>query len=527
MLLGAVWVASRTKLDLRWVIGGVLAVVLVASLHYSWEAAEGDDSTARFAFFALGARAWELAIGAALALTLPALQRLGSASGTLLVAAGAAAIGGAVLLFHEAIPFPGLAALVPTLGAAAIITGICLAPGAMIARVLASPPMVVIGLLSYSWYLWHWPLLAIAQAHALGVQDLWRDLGIAVLALGLAGLTYVLIENPIRRRRVAINWSNARVLGAGAAASLTIIAAAQVLDAYANRLAESQPIQELVEAMRELDNSWSRRLCENRKHSLGLIPVSRCLPHLNDGQKLILVWGDSHAAHWIAMLEASDVAGRSALLPRWMGGCPPLLEVMPVKAERREEHCARFNNAVLAEIDKLQRDGRLTGVVLAARWPAYLGTPTPSGDPVRTLWHRGRPARGIANDVALAEGLQATLRKLAERGIKVLVIAPSPEQRFEVPLCLSRHSVEFCSESRHIAEDNRARALQAVHAAMKGSKNSHLWDPLPVLCDESRCSVKQDGVIIYSDAHHLSQTSSRRLARYMKDSVGWLSMSQN
>ena len=164
----------------------------------------------------------------------------------ILAGIGILSIAGAVSLFQEGTPFPGVTALLPTLGAAAIILGGALAPQSTASKLLSSRPFVAIGLLSYSWYLWHWPLLAIVRAYELGAKDLWRDGAIAFIALGLAWLTYSFVEHPIRSRKVWSGWTNIRVLGAAAAAAVALIAAAEGVQIYANRLSTDSRYERFV-----------------------------------------------------------------------------------------------------------------------------------------------------------------------------------------------------------------------------------------------------------------------------------------
>ena len=115
--------------------------------------------------------------------------------------AGLALIVYSVVALDHATPFPGWVAIFPVLGSALLIAGMTADEDGFVRRILALKPMVFIGLLSYSWYLWHWPLLSLFRIYNLGVQDVAANAVIIVLALVLAWLTYVLIENPIRVRR--------------------------------------------------------------------------------------------------------------------------------------------------------------------------------------------------------------------------------------------------------------------------------------------------------------------------------------
>jgi peptidoglycan/LPS O-acetylase OafA/YrhL len=201
------YVARARKWQRPRLVLAVLAVICATSFAAGWWWSNGEGKAVRHAFYLIFSRAWELAIGAFLALALPYAAIRSRFLGEGLCALGLTAVIVAVVTFDSTIPYPGVAALVPTLGTAAVIAGGTLAPGCWSARLLGSPPAVAIGLVSYSWYLWHWPLLALARGDALGERDLGRDIAIGVLTLGLAWLTYRFIEKPIRSRQVWAEWS--------------------------------------------------------------------------------------------------------------------------------------------------------------------------------------------------------------------------------------------------------------------------------------------------------------------------------
>lgn len=189
--LGAAATARRRLLT-------VLVPLTVASFVLSVVLTHSDPIPAYFSPFT---RAWELAVGALVAVLEPnLLRRVGRAPwANALGVLGVAAIIGAGLAFTAATPFPGTAAALPVLGAAAVLAaGTASSGGAISSRVLGIAPMRLIGRLSFGWYLWHWPVLVIATEHSTEPLSYGTRLLLMLGALALAALSLVLIENPIR-----------------------------------------------------------------------------------------------------------------------------------------------------------------------------------------------------------------------------------------------------------------------------------------------------------------------------------------
>src|SRR3954447_3313191 len=181
-------------------IGLVVAMVALLSfgLGVVWTA-----SDAPLAFFLLPARAWELAVGASLAIGVARLTRLRTSVATIAVGAGLALILAGAVVFDIDTPFPGTAALLPVVGTALVIAGGIPQPLNGVSRVVAVRPMRWIGGISYSLYLWHWPLLVLPAA-AVGRALPWpARLGLVALTFVLAEASRRWIEDPIRHGRVA------------------------------------------------------------------------------------------------------------------------------------------------------------------------------------------------------------------------------------------------------------------------------------------------------------------------------------
>lgn len=513
LLLAAAWIAHRARLKVMPVVVTLLTLIFFASLSYSQISLEAGGKDARAAFFVLPARAWELAIGAAVALWAPRLKLLPVSLGAALSLLGLVAIALSVAMLSAGKLFPGVAALLPTVGAAVLIVGGSLSPKSFVTRALSSRPLVGIGLLSYSWYLWHWPLLSMFRSLDGGVQ-VWRDCALALLALGLAWLTYIWVERPIRTRTLFGNWRPWRVALVSGAGALLIIVSAQALNAYSDYLEQSSTYKRLAQAAN--DKTWGGSRCHDDN---GLCPRDPGTKY----RGTVVLWGDSHADQFAPMVHAAVAPLGLDLLSRDKGGCPPVSNVVVYSGADLLEACTTFNDGALSDIKRLSERGELVGVVLSARWPLYLNERKPSGIPSSLLiaLPEQPPSQNVAPD-SLRVGLESTIKALVARGLKIVVIAPAPEQRFDIPKCLARRSLDACSISRSQGELYRHTAMTAIGAAIDHSKSVRLWDPFVALCDSVRCPAEQHGVPLYHDDGHLTFTASLDLAKGFSQPAAWL-----
>ena len=186
--------ARRTRLRPKPLLFGVLGVIALASLGYSVVHTASDPATA---YFYSTTRVWELAIGALLAFAVVRLGSLPRGLAELLGAAGLLLVLWSAFFLDSKTPWPSAWALAPTVGAALIIAAGCATQGTVTARLLSLRPMVWIGGLSYAIYLWHWPLITLAQAARPGIRIRYLVV-LGLLSIVLAWLTKHLVEDPIR-----------------------------------------------------------------------------------------------------------------------------------------------------------------------------------------------------------------------------------------------------------------------------------------------------------------------------------------
>jgi peptidoglycan/LPS O-acetylase OafA/YrhL len=482
--------------DYRRKVGAVLVAVASTSFVFSLWCLSRTESAA---FYLMPARAWELAVGAFVAL-LPLGDRsnqsrfLGSALGY----GGLAAIAYAVTSYDRNTPFPGGAALLPVLGTVAVIAGNGLAPSGLPARLLSNKGMVGIGLVSYSWYLWHWPLLAIARSVRLGGRDPLRDFLLAgILAFVLACATYRWIEKPVRCS------PGLRSLGAGAnigfatLASVTCILFAASLGAWA-KYGSKSPI-EIEMAAAQHDMSPLHVTCQNTlDQEPRLAPLDECL--IPGGKELVdvVLLGDSYAEHWMPALTQVSATNGMSFYQLTRDACPPLLEFKITHSDPTQaSKCLEFQQVAFEEIRRLRTERGLRAVILSASWRLYAGE-------------------------RMETALGATLDALDRLGVRVLIIGNSPNLPNEVPECLLRYAERLCAMTRADFNNQRAETSDAIDRAARGRNNVRILDPTPLLCNDEVCPAIRDGVVTYMDKGHITATASRNLATSISAGLAWL-----
>src|SRR6201999_948170 len=324
LMLATTWFWRRRGHSVRPVLWVVLALILAGSLVYG--VILTDDKPA-FAYFDTFARAWELGLGAALALA--GTGKLPRLSAVALGWIGVAAIVYASFAFTAETTFPGTAALIPTLGAAALIlSGTALAETvggvtgfkAGAGWILSLPPIRYVGRISYSWYLWHWPFLVFAAA--IWGPRLSVAAGLAAVAASWVPtqLTHTLVEDPVRRapalkrlpnRAIALGLACTLIavgVGLGLRAAQPSVRTAKISDVPGAAALPEQPTpQETAVALRP--NPLKARADRGRSYYEGCMVgiegtnSNRCFYGKPHGEKTIVLFGDSHAMQYFPAVE--------------------------------------------------------------------------------------------------------------------------------------------------------------------------------------------------------------------------------
>ena len=497
---------------------GIL-LVLIPSLLFSiyYTAAEPE-----VAYFVTTTRLWELAIGAALAVFAPQVARIPHWLGYTLGWAGLAAIVAATLWFSDSMPFPGSAALVPTLGAAAIIAaGMNGRAERGVGRLLTIRPMRFIGDISYSLYLWHWPLIVIAPSVPFWGLTIYHRLALLALCFALAWLTKRFVEDPARGWKV-LTSRPARVTLWSSLAAMVVVALVAATAWFVNApayAAGARAIQQLQEdpppcfgAAAVLDPA-----CADADFGDDILPApgfagidrpgdEQCFVQLTDARPVscefgsddpdaprVALVGDSHAFQLLSTFQRMAEDNGWRLVTWFKGACPwnttPLSTPGAFGAA-----CTEWRDGVRDAMADAELDAVFTAAIATT---PYASTGYDS-----------------AHDAAVA-GYRDAWGEVLDRGIPVITVADNPVWETDPNKCLRTRDVAECDAARSavlVADD-------PLRDAAAGLDGVTLLDFTDVFCDDAVCAPVVGGANIYRDQDHLTVTFADTLAPWYAEAI--------
>lgn len=486
-----------------WMMIGLSALSLGLSI-----ATSARDNA--FAFYLPFTRVYELGIGGILALMPP--PRLSRPMREVLGGTGLVMMALAFAFFDAGTVFPGGAALLPCLGAALVIAGTDRTT--LTGRLLSLRPVVYVGLLSYSWYLWHWPVLVMARQYYVTL-DLASGLVVACLALsfGLAVLSLHFVEGPFRRRRIAATRSSVFTLS-GIILSASVAVGLMIWTTGGLPARMPTEVRNIVATMdKDLDLSGGLRcrteglakICRNRMAEANL-PIRSIL--LGDSHMQVL------APDLLRAMDSEGIAAEAV----FRGGCPPLSGVVIVAKQRAKTDCDRFMTQAL---DRIAATPDLEQVVLHARWALYgsgerAGRET--GGPLFLAPLSQMTAQDISANLPLLENRIASLvDRFAAQGADTVIVGSVPEIGWHVARTLTNHvrfgiAVPDIPFAEDFAPDRRGMT-DARLAQMAQMRETLSYIPVTEIFCMQTCSFwdARREYPLYSDSNHLTPAGTRRL----------------
>lgn len=436
------------------------------------------------AYFLLPTRAWELLAGCLLALHLKRfpgnrmLHELSGIIGLLLIVASG-------LILSPSSRFPGLTAFPSCLGAVLVIAA-GQSENTSVFRILSAKPLVAVGLISYSLYLWHWPVLVFVQYWGMGITP-WRwRLAAVVISLLLAAASTLWIEAWFRGSRWPRPVPAPITFCLGGLTLVTTLCVAF--------LQQWQPVSPLMS-----ERALSLAAGVNDKAFITECNVadvqSTKLPTLgsplSDSVVDVVIWGDSHA---MAAAPAVDAAARNLKLAGLIAthsATPPLLSFVSSSPFGLGRQNLQFSTAVIQMVEQADRPV----VVMVALWSFYYAE----------------------NPGLFKTALAETLSRLSSARVPVILLLEVPKQQYaEIPKALARAEIFGEAGQLGVSVQEHRQRVYSVQALIRQLAEQYpsiqVLDPEECYCNSSGfCAAEADGASIYRDSHHLTVQGSMRM----------------
>ncbi len=486
------------------VVGGVVIGSYVLALIWT-------DIAAPWAFFSLPTRAWQLGVGALIAIGLIRLPRqLPPMAAATSVWLGLAVIVVGVVTIGSDTPYPGAAALIPVAGTALVIIGGSHS-STLPSRLLATRFPRWVGRISYSLYLWHWPLLVLVPI-ALGIDSVAFNLFLVVVATGMAWASTELYEAPIRQGRLLAMTPRKNVITAVVASVLVATAAlaagainegpkgtrddgAVSPSGTIGAAVRSGPVPAdltppLTGAYWDLPDGYD----DDCHLDFPEVEAPGCTYGPEDAATTVLLLGDSHAQQWLPALQSLAEERSWRLRAITKAACPMIDATVwngPLKRGYRE--CDEWRERALRLIE--EEDPALVFVSSADMYE---------------LVDEGGARLEEGDEAAAAEALTRYLARMTERA-PVIVLADTPRVGYDPAECLATSDdVADCDIDRERMFDAAYARIEADAAAAAGAD---LISAADWLCFEDDCPLIRGSKLVYRDRHHLTATFAALLSQ--------------
>ncbi|OSM02588.1 acyltransferase family protein [Magnetofaba australis] len=493
LLILLIWRINKT-----WLLRVIVALGFISLATAQW----GAEAHPQANFFLLPSRWWELALGAIIGIRLFHTPGTPNPHYSLVFANALSLLGiflitASIFAFDEKTPYPSFYALAPTVGTGLII--LFATPGTICGRLLGSKPFVAVGLISYSAYLWHQPLLALARHyHLMGHPPEILRLCLAFITLPLAYISWRFVEAPFRNKNVVSRRTLLASITTATILSIAFGLTGHFTNGFGSRLAANG--QTVLSLQQRLSPNYGLDLLCDDRFTLS----ERCR---TDPEPEIVLWGDSYAQHLAQGLLASDRKIR--LIQMTNRACGPILDVAPILTGKKpvswSRDCLEFNSQVEAW---LKSNPTVKTVILSSAFHQYFK----AGH--RLLYPDG--SQKPADYQTALISFRATLERLQAMGLTIRVVSPPPSTQQDQGRCLGKAALRgaplsACDFSWEDLDPNNKKAFDFMNDLAKD------WSVIRldhIICAHNLCKTSlEDGTFIFMDYGHLSREGSSALGR--------------
>ncbi|MDA1362543.1 SGNH hydrolase domain-containing protein [Glycomyces luteolus] len=526
LLIGVLLLAKRVPRKAVGFAVAAISVVFALSLIASIAITETNPTAA---YYAAHTRVWELAAGALLALTLPTWRKVPKATAAVLGLIGIAAVLVSAVLYSEATPFPGYTAMLPVLGTMMVLVAGTATGENPASRLLSTAPFQFFGKISYSLYLWHWPILILGPlAIGVGVEpSLTLNIILLASAVGVAQVSYACIETPVRKAKF-LGLQPVYGILSGVACSLVALFVVIAFSTVYSKVPEAEETVALddIEQVQDLssleqglkEGLQTTSIPENMVPSLTGAEFDKPEPYNNgchlgfeetswpdhcefgdtESDTVVVLIGDSHAGHWFPALDQIAEERGWKLLTRTKSSCTPVSATMMQDGVEYTE-CDEAREAAFAEIDEINP------------YLVVIGTTTAGG------------MAGVDGDdermQRWLDGWEETIGRVQGEAEHVVSIGDTPWGEESIPECLAvnEDSVQECT----IDQDDGIQAAERRQAGMDLQQELGVTvvEPTGWFCVDGKCPVIVDGMMVYRDKHHISTPYMRSIASLLAEQL--------
>ncbi len=499
----------------RWLVIPVLLLVFAASLAGSVLITPSDQPAT---FYLFPFRAWELLAGVFLAIAGQTF-RWQWRGWSLLSYLGLIAVLVAIFMIKPDDRFPGYIAILPVLGTVFLLgTG---RGDTLVTRLLSSRIMVFFGLISYSLYLWHWPVFTLSTYLRGEYANIFESIAWMGLSVVLGTLSWALVEAPVRRAQRLPGWS---ILGGAVLSSGLLLAVGGYLYVRDGAIDRFGPtVRPHIEASADFLQDWSRCNVPDEGPLMGL----EVCPIGPEGEPKVLVWGDSHVR---AYREGLDLAAHEAGTPGiiiWRAGCAPLFDVRKIESYATPAEDLACSNANLQIKQSFGRMPSIESIFLIGRWTYYAhgnGVGLDAENTIQILPKEGALAVDRTQADLVADAIKSTVDTLFQSFDKIFVLRQAPE----VPYYDSRKAAREAAHQNWpfaatpvtqqdvplSAALERASVAEAPFRSLSQAGWLNWIDPWPSLCTDQSCQALVNDIGYYFDNNHVTNSAALALRQY-------------
>jgi peptidoglycan/LPS O-acetylase OafA/YrhL len=495
-ILFPIFLMISWRLGINWIIIVLIFIFLISLSMSHWGAFNKPSAS----FFLLPTRAWELLIGVFVAFYLKYYSHLKSfLANQILSLLGFTMIIYSIVIFDKATPFPSLYALVPTIGTALLVFSSV--PKTIIHSFLSIKPIVFIGLISYSAYLWHQPLLAFARHRLLGETSDILLLSLCILSIFMAWISWRYIEQPFRNKKITSKSFIFTFSIFGIIVFLLVGSFFQSDEGLKSRVKFSNELSNSLK-MPALGNCFDTEFIHSSKDW-------GCYLGADKSEIDFVFFGDSHSLSLKSLMNSLAKSKNIKVFYTGASGCPPFLGIYPMRNDQKVRDCNMLNKRVY----KFAKENDVKGLILSARWTYYnLGDYEFAGGQLISASKDG-PFSIEKSIEAFRQAFNFTVNEYLHLSIPIHLITQHPHQKYSPKAAyfsISNGTGSLESFSVKQEDFNKLNKIP-MNVILNRAKDIHIYDVTDLFCENNLCMIGTKDQSYYYDDNHLSEFGAQKL----------------